>query len=158
MASPTKIRVYDPKSCADKQCLTTKFQIICRQGGRSCVNGVRWKVHESFWIWEITPRLYWSTTTPPYFFRSHRSSILDFHFLSRYSYIKGNHWTHLLAKCIPYGLDWASLMTTWGLLGHYLGKTWGWLGQYFGKTWQDSGILWHTLVLLSHTLTYSGIL
>ena len=39
---------------------------------------------------------------PPHFFRSHRSSTLDFHFLSHCSYIKGNHWTHLLATCIPY--------------------------------------------------------
>ena len=45
----------------------------------------------------------------PHFFRSHRSSTLDFHFLSHYSYIKaimlykGNHWTHLLAICIPDG-------------------------------------------------------
>ena len=37
--------------------------------------------------------------TPPHFFRSHRSSTLDFHFLSQYSYIKammlykGHHWT-----------------------------------------------------------------
>ena len=41
----------------------------------------------------------------PHFFRSHRSSTLDFHFLSHYSYIKGNHWTHLLATCIPYGYN-----------------------------------------------------
>ena len=57
----------------------------------------------------------------PRFFRSHRSSTLDFHFLSHYSYINA-------------------------------------IMLYKGKTWQDSGILWHTLVLLSHTLTYSGIL
>ena len=42
------------------------------------------------------PTYYWSA---PHFFRSHRSSTLDFHFLSHYSYIKaimlykGNHWT-----------------------------------------------------------------
>ena len=36
-----------------------------------------------------------------HFFRSHRSSTLDFHFLSHYSYIKGNHWTHLLTSWIP---------------------------------------------------------
>merc|ERR1712211_202102 len=51
----------------------------------------------------------------PHFFRSHRSSTLDFHFLSHYSYIKGiklykgNHWTHLLAICIPYGYNRTSL-------------------------------------------------
>ena len=31
------------------------------------------------------PTYYWSTT---HFFRSHRSSVLDFHFLSHYNYIK----------------------------------------------------------------------
>ena len=41
------------------------------------------------------PTYYWPTT-PPHFFRSHRSSTLDFHFLSHYSYIKGNHSTYLL--------------------------------------------------------------
>ena len=46
---------------------------------------------------------------PPHFFRTHQSSILDFHFLSHYSYIKGNHWTHLLATCIPYGYNGTSL-------------------------------------------------
>ena len=104
---------------------------------------------------------------PPTFSVTHRSSTLDFHFLSHYSYIKakmlnkGNHWTHLLTSWIPWGFDWASLMTTWGHLGHYLGTTWGWLGHYFGKTWQDSGILWHTLAysgILRHSLAYSGIL
>ena len=45
----------------------------------------------------------------PHFFRSHRSSIQDFHFLSHYSYIKGNHWTHMLATCIPYGYNRTSL-------------------------------------------------
>ena len=52
---------------------------------------------------------------PTHFFRSHRSSTLDFHFLSHYSYIKaiklykGNQWTHLLAICIPYGYNRTSL-------------------------------------------------
>ena len=52
---------------------------------------------------------------PTHFFRSHRSSTLDFHFLSHYSYIKaiklykGNYWTHLLATCIPYGYNRTSL-------------------------------------------------
>ena len=49
-------------------------------------------------------------THHPTFFRSHRSSIttLNFHFLSHYSYIKSNHYTHLLATsyiCIPYVQD-----------------------------------------------------
>merc|ERR1712122_86322 len=54
---------------------------------------------------------------PPHFFRSHRSSTLDFHFLSHYSYIK-------------------AMML-------YKGKTW----QDSGILWQTlaySGIHWHT--------------
>ena len=68
---------------------------------------------------------------PPHFFRSHRSSTLDFHFLSHYSYIKAimlyKSITGLdvLASWMPHGFDWASLMMTWGHLGHYLGTTWG---------------------------------
>ena len=53
------------------------------------------------------PTYYWPSTTT-HFFRSHRSSTLDFHFLSYYNYIKaiklykGNQWTHLLAICNTY--------------------------------------------------------
>merc|ERR1711873_39879 len=71
---------------------------------------------------------------PPHFFRSHRSSTLDFHFLSPYSYIK-------------------AMML-------YKGKTW----HDSGILWQTlaySGILWHTLAYSGiplHTLAYSGIL
>merc|ERR1711873_293811 len=96
---------------------------------------------------------------PTHFFRSHQSSTLDFHFLSHYSYIKAH------------GFDWASLMMTWGHLGHYqgqlgdgLGMTWALLWQHLAKLWHTlahSGILWHTLsysFILLHTLTYSGIL
>ena len=60
------------------------------------------------------PTYYWSPAAP-HFFRSHRSSTLDFHFLSHNSYIKaimlykGNHWTHLLTTCIPYGYNRISL-------------------------------------------------
>merc|ERR1711978_194687 len=70
----------------------------------------------------------------PHFFRSHRSSILDFHFLSNYSYIK-------------------AMML-------YKGKTW----QDSGILWQTlaySGILLHTLAysgIVWHTLAHSGIL
>ena len=69
---------------------------------------------------------------------------------------------------MPHGFDWASLMMTWGHLGHYLGTTWGWLGDdlgttlaKLGKTLVYSGTLWHTLaysVILWHTLAYSDIL
>ena len=52
------------------------------------------------------PTYYRSTT---HFFRSHRSSILDFHFLSHYSYITSNHWTLLLATSIPHGYNRTSL-------------------------------------------------
>ena len=49
------------------------------------------------------------TQQHPHFFRSQRSSTLDFHILSHYSYIKGNHWTHLLDTCIPHGYNRISL-------------------------------------------------
>ena len=64
------------------------------------------------------PTYYWSPPPPPHFFRSHRSSTLDFHFLSHYSYIKA--------------------------MMQYKGKTW----QDSGILWHTlaySGILWHTL-------------
>ena len=67
----------------------------------------------------------------------------------------------MLASWIPYGWGWASLMTTWGHLGHYLGTTWGWLGDdlgtilaKLGKTLAYSGTLWHTLVFIFHFYFY----
>ena len=57
------------------------------------------------------PNLLVTQQHPPTFSDTHRSSTLDFHFLSHYSYIKaimlykGNHWTHLLATCIPIGYN-----------------------------------------------------
>merc|ERR1712082_46037 len=71
---------------------------------------------------------------PTHFFRSHRSSTLDFHFLSHNSYIK-------------------AIML-------YKGKIW----QDSGILWHTlaySSILWHTLAytdILWHTLAYSCIL
>ena len=32
---------------------------------------------------------------------------------------------NVLASWMPQGFDWASIMMTWGHLGHYLGTTWG---------------------------------
>ena len=100
----------------------------------------------------------------PHFFRSHRSSTLDFHFLSHYSYIKaimlykGNHWTwyagFMGATLVWLGNTNGDLGTSWALPGDNLGMTWGWLGHYFGKTWQDSGILWHTLAHSGMTLAW----
>merc|ERR1711944_285401 len=81
---------------------------------------------------------------PPHFFRSHRSSTLDFHFLSHYSYIK--------AIMLYKGKTWQDS----GILWHTL--------AYSGILWHTlaySGILWHTLAyfcLLWHTLQYSSIL
>merc|ERR1711952_216036 len=85
---------------------------------------------------------------PPHFFRSHRSSTLDFHFLSHYSYIKammlyeGKTWQDS-------GILWHTLAYT-GILLHTL--------AYSGIPWHTpaySGILWHTLAyfgILLHTL------
>merc|ERR1712218_599530 len=71
---------------------------------------------------------------PPHFFRSHRSSPLDFHFLSHYSYIKaimlykGNHWT----RCAVFmEASWVRL----GITNNYLGTSWALPGDNFGMTW-----------------------
>merc|ERR1711873_73216 len=92
----------------------------------------------------------------PTFSDTHRSSILDFHFLSHYSYIKAITGLDMLASWVLHWFDWATLMVTWGHLGHYLGTT-------LASLWHTlaySGILWHTLAyscILWHTLAYSGI-
>merc|ERR1711952_529308 len=86
----------------------------------------------------------------PHFFRSHRSSTLDFHFLSHYSYIKAimlhksNHWT----RCAGFmDASWDRL----GITNDDLGTSWSLTVDNLGILWQDSGILWHTLA-------HSGIL
>ena len=71
----------------------------------------------------------------PTFFRSHRSSTLDFHFLSHYSYItaimlyKGNHWTRYAGFMVPswvrLGITNDDLGTSWALPGENLEMTWG---------------------------------
>merc|ERR1711873_150783 len=99
----------------------------------------------------------------PHFFRSHRSSTLDFHFLSHYSYIKaimlykGNHWTQCAgimdASWVRLGITDDDLGTSWTLLWQNLARLW--------HTLAHSGILWLTLSysgILLLTLTYSGIL
>ena len=42
-----------------------------------------------------------------------------------YNDIKAITGLDVLALWMPHGFDWASLMMTWGHLGHYLGTTWG---------------------------------
>ena len=74
-------------------------------------------------------------TPPTHFFRSHRSSTLDFHFLSHYSYIsaimlyKGNHCTQCAgfmdASWVRLGITNDDLGTSWALPGDNLGMTWG---------------------------------
>ena len=70
---------------------------------------------------------------PTPFFRSHRSSTLDFHFLSHYSYIKvimlykGNHWTRCAgfmdASWLRLGITNDDLGTSWAQPGDNLGMT-----------------------------------
>ena len=91
---------------------------------------------------------------PPHFFRSHRSSTLDFHFLSHYSYItaimlyKGNRWT----RCAGFlDASWVRL----GLTNDDLGTSWALPGDNFGMTW---ALLWQNLARLWHTLAHSGTL
>merc|ERR1711873_281099 len=111
---------------------------------------------------------------PTHFFRSHRSSTLDFHFLSHYSYIKaimlykGNHWIQCAgfmdASWVRLCITSDDLGTTWEQLGDDLGMTWALLWQNLARLWHAlaySGILWHTLAysgILWHTLAYVGIL
>merc|ERR1712016_82966 len=100
----------------------------------------------------------------PTFSVTHRSSILDFHFLSHYSYIKammlykGKTWkdSEILRQTLAYsGILWQTLEYS-GILWHSL--------AYSGILWHTlaySGILWNTLAysgILRHTLAYYGIL
>ena len=68
------------------------------------------------------PTYYWPSATHPTF--SDLACVplynTDFHFLSHYSYIKSNHWTHLLATCIPYWYNRTSLMTPFWLHSGYI--------------------------------------
>merc|ERR1711973_776591 len=90
---------------------------------------------------------------PTHFFRSHRSSTLDFHFLSHDSYIK--------AIKLYKGKTWQDSGIHWNTLA-YSGILWYTLA-YIGIIWHTlaySGILWHTLAyfgILWLTLAYSGI-
>merc|ERR1712004_530776 len=110
----------------------------------------------------------------PHFFRSHRSSTLDFHFLSQYSYIKaimlykGNHWTRCAvfmdASWVRLGITNGDLGTSWALPGDNLGMIWALFWKNLARlrrTLAYSGILWHTLAysgILWHTPAYFGIL
>merc|ERR1712116_46609 len=95
-----------------------------------------------------------TTDPPPHFFRSHRSSTLDFHFPSHYSYIK--------AKMLYKGKTWEDSDILWHTLA-YSSIVWHSLA-YTDILWHTlaySGILWHTLAysgILWHTLAYSSIL
>merc|ERR1712004_469749 len=111
---------------------------------------------------------------PTHFFRSHRSSTLDFHFLSHYSYInaimlyKGNHRTRcagfMIASWVRLGITNDDLGTSCALPGDNLGMTWAILWLNLARLWYTlahSGILWHTLAysgIFWHSLAYSGIL
>ena len=131
-------------SLATKMCGLSKY---CKNTVKYCKNIVSLLAPSGALI--AIPTYYWPTTTPPHptFSDTHRSSTLDFHFLSHYSYIKaimlykGNHWTwyagFMGATLVWLGNTNGDLGTSWALPGDNLGMTWGWLGHYFGKTWQD---------------------
>merc|ERR1711928_181231 len=109
-----------------------------------------------------------------HFFRSHRSSTVDFHFLSHYSYIKaimlykGNHWTRCAgfmdASWVRLGITSDDMVTSLELPGDNLGMTLALIWQNLARLWHTlahSGILWHTLsysCILWHTLSFSVIL
>merc|ERR1711952_555172 len=62
------------------------------------------------------------------------------------SYIKAITGLYVLASWMPHGFDWASLMMTWGHLGHNLWTPWALHGDDLGTT----------LAKLGKTLAYSG--
>merc|ERR1711873_16683 len=83
-----------------------------------------------------------STTWDPTFSVTHRSSILDLHFLSHYSYIK-------------------AIMLYKGKTRQDTGTLWNTLAGILWHTLAYSSILWHTLAytdILWHSLAYSCIL
>merc|ERR1712047_25697 len=124
--------------------------LITADGAYHCPVGSIWPFLAPSGALIAIPTYYWSA---PHFFRSHRSSTLDFRFLSHYSYIKaimlykGNHWT----QCAGFmDASWVRL----GITNDDLGRTWALL-------WQNLARLWHTLAhsgVLWHTLACSGIL
>merc|ERR1711928_140850 len=89
--------------------------------------------------------LAYSGTSSTHFFRSHRSSSRDFHFLSHYSYIKAimlyKGWT----QCAGFmDASWVRL----GITNDDLGTSWALPGQNLARLWHTlaySGILWLTL-------------
>ena len=114
-------------------CNTMQYHasLITADGAYHCPVGSIWLFLAPSGALIAIPTYYWSST---HFFRSHRSSTLDFHFLSHYSYIK-------------------AIMLCEGKTRQDSGILWNTLAY--------SGILWHTLAysgILWHTLTYPGIL
>ena len=112
--------------------------LACHFIGDSCING---HIQSMMDIFVSSVRSSNShpdlllTQHPPHFFRSYRSSTLDFHFLSHYSYIKaimlykGNHWSRCAgfmdASWVRLGITNDDLGTSWALPGDNLGMTWG---------------------------------
>merc|ERR1712004_886301 len=148
--------------------------LITADGAYHCPVGSIMAIFSSVMSCNSHPDLLVTHHHPTHFFRSHRSSTLDFHFLSHYSYIKaimlykGNHWARcagfIVASWVRLGITNDDLGTFWGQPGDDLGMTWALLWQILARLWYTlaySGILWHTLSysgILLHTLTYSGIL
>merc|ERR1711978_335738 len=82
-------------------CKTMQYHasLITADGAYHCPVGSIMAIFSSVRSSYSHPDLLLIHPPPTHFFRSHRSSSLDFHFLSHYSYIKammlykGNHWT-----------------------------------------------------------------
>merc|ERR1712067_112442 len=117
--------LYHAISCNTMQyhaipCNTIQYHgtLITADGAYHCPVGSIMAIFSSVRSSYSRPDLLLTHPTPPHFFKSQRSSTLDFHFLSHNSYIK-------------------AIML-------YKGKTW----QDSGILWNTlaySGILWHTL-------------
>merc|ERR1711873_303616 len=126
-------------------CNTMQYHasLITADGAYHCPVGSIWLIFSSVRSSYSHPDLLLIQHPPTHFFRSHRSSTLDFHFVSHYSYIK--------ATMLYKGKTWQDSGILWHTLA-YSGILW--------LTLAYSGILWHTLAysgILWHTLAYSGI-
>ena len=89
---------YEAAFREDMRIGNTQVGILCQNASRAAKteNSHVWSlqsfpngtVDNCFLLSYSHPDYYWSTTPSTHFFRSHRSSTLDFHLLSHYSYIK----------------------------------------------------------------------
>ena len=98
--SAQKLTMYKEKlnylhcsgNCFPKKRKSTRKKIVRPVPPKNCMGNLQQLVRK------VIQKIYFTR-------RGVGVSTLDFHFLSHYSYIKSNHWAHLLATNIPYVQD-----------------------------------------------------